>query len=166
MKRCHPDRGPPNHDYRTDLQLLHVEGVGWYQGLIYLSVQPPESTINGSDRRFNLPTASSQTGNVRFHACCANAPQPEIVHRSVWLRLLPGSCATAQQLASAAGAGRKVWNYFLDRTQQEYAAYKAGQQAVAPSLTFFSLGKESRPSGGIRSTRGYRSTALPQCATA
>ena len=41
-----------------------------------------------------------------------------------------------------AGACRRVWNYFLDRTQQEYAAYQSGARAEAPSLTFFSLGKE------------------------
>ena len=71
-----------------------------------------------------------------------NVAQSETVHRSVWLRLLPGSRATAYRLAGTAGACRRVWNYFLDRTQQEYAAYQSGARAEAPSLTFFSLGKE------------------------
>ena len=71
-----------------------------------------------------------------------NVAQSETVHRSVRLRLLPGSRATAYRLAGTAGACRRVWNYFLDRTQQEYAAYQSGARADAPGLTFFSLGKE------------------------
>ena len=62
-----------------------------------------------------------------------NVPQTEIVHRSVRLRLLPGSRAAAYQLAGTAGVGRKVWNYFLARAKQEYAAYKAGVRAEAPA---------------------------------
>ncbi len=68
--------------------------------------------------------------------------QSEIVHRSVRLRLLPESLQMAHQLAGTAGACRFVWNYFLARTQQEYAAYQAGARAQAPRVTFFSLGKD------------------------
>ncbi len=71
-----------------------------------------------------------------------NVTQPEVVHRSVRLRLLPGSGVIAHQLAGTAGACRFVWNHMLARTQQEYAAYKEGARAEALSLTFFSLGKE------------------------
>ena len=68
--------------------------------------------------------------------------QSEIIHRSVRLRLLPESLQMAHQLAGTAGACRFVWNYFLARTQQEYAAYQAGTRAQAPRVTFFSLGKD------------------------
>ena len=71
-----------------------------------------------------------------------NVAQPEIIHRSVRMRLLPESRAAAQQLAGTAGACRKVWNHFRARIEQEYADYKAGARVEAPRLTFFSLGKE------------------------
>ncbi len=71
-----------------------------------------------------------------------NVARPEIIHRSVRMRLLPESRAAAQQLAGTAGACRKVWNHFRARIEQEYADYKAGARAEAPRLTFFSLGKE------------------------
>ena len=71
----------------------------------------------------------------------AQAPS-EIIHRSVRLRLLPESLPVAYRLAGTAGACRFVWNYFLARTQQEYAAYQAGERAQAPRVTFFSLGKD------------------------
>ena len=68
--------------------------------------------------------------------------ETQTVHRSVRLRLLPESRQMAQQLAGTAGACRFVWNHFLARIQQEYAAYQAGERKQAPRVTFFSLGKE------------------------
>ncbi len=53
-----------------------------------------------------------------------NVPQPEIVHRSVRLRLLPGSRAAAQQLAGTAGACRFGWNYFLARQSHAYQCWR------------------------------------------
>ena len=74
----------------------------------------------------------------------SNVAQTEngTVHRSVRLRLLPESRAVAHQLAGTAGACRFVWNYFLARTQQEYAAYREGAREQGPQVTFFSLGQE------------------------
>ncbi len=78
----------------------------------------------------------------------SNVAQPELVHRGVRLRLLPGSRAVAYQLAGTAGAGRFVWNHFLARKQQQYRAYRCGQdykigpEPAKPQLSFFSLGKE------------------------
>ena len=88
----------------------------------------------------------------------SNVAQPELVHRGVRLRLLPGSRAVAHQLAGTAGAGtagagtagagRFVWNHFLARKQQQYRAYRCGQdykigpEPAKPQLSFFSLGKE------------------------
>ncbi len=75
-------------------------------------------------------------------------PEPETVHRSVRLRLLPESRARAHQLAGTAGACRRVWNYMLARKQQQYRAYrcwqdyKIGPEKAKPQLSFFSLGKE------------------------
>ena len=53
-----------------------------------------------------------------------NVAQPEIVHRSVRLRLWPGSRATAQQLAGTAGACRFVWNYFLAGQSHAYQCWR------------------------------------------
>ena len=68
--------------------------------------------------------------------------QAETVHRSVRLRLLPENRQVAHQLAGTAGACRFVWNHFLARTQQEYAAYREGAREQGPQVTFFSLGQE------------------------
>ena len=74
--------------------------------------------------------------------------QSEIIHRSVRLRLLPGSRAVAHQLAGTAGACRFVWNHFLARKQQQYRAYqcwqdyKIGPAPAKPQLSCFSLNKE------------------------
>ena len=64
------------------------------------------------------------------------------VHRSVRLRLLPESRAVAHQLAGTAGACRFVWNHFLARQQQEYAAFQAGDREKAPGVSAFSMYKE------------------------
>ncbi len=53
------------------LELVNTGLDAFDLGLIYLSRQAPKRTINGSERRFNLPTAPSQTGKLTFHACCA-----------------------------------------------------------------------------------------------
>ncbi len=66
----------------------------------------------------------------------------ESVHRSVRMRLLPENRKVAHQLAGTAGACRFVWNHFLARTQQEYAAYQEGAREQGPQVTFFSLGRE------------------------
>ena len=77
-----------------------------------------------------------------------NVAQPELVHRGVRLRLLPGSQAAAHQLAGTAGACRFVWNHILARKQQQYRVYrcwqdyKIGPEPAKPQLSFFSLGKE------------------------
>ena len=68
--------------------------------------------------------------------------ETQTVHRSVRLRLLPESRPVAYHLAGTAGACRFVWNHFLARIQQEYAAYQAGERKEAPRVTFFSLGQE------------------------
>ena len=72
----------------------------------------------------------------------------EAVHRSVRLRLLPGSRQKAQQLAGTAGACRFVWNHFLALKQQQYRDYRCwqdyqiGPEKPKPQLSFFSLGRE------------------------
>ena len=84
-----------------------------------------------------MPAASSITTS-----------ESEWVHRSVRLRLLPGSRAVAHQLAGTAGACRFVWNHFLARKQQQYRAYRCGQDykigpaPAKPQLSCFSLNKE------------------------
>ena len=74
-------------------------------------------------------------------ATVAQAESATVI-RSVRLRLLPETKAVAYRLAGQAGACRFVWNHFLARKQQEYAAFQAGRREQAPSLTFFSLGQE------------------------
>ncbi len=71
-----------------------------------------------------------------------NVPQPEIVHRSVRLRLLPGSRAAAQQLAGTAGACRFGWNYFLARQSHAYQCWREYRIGPRPRVSFFRLGKE------------------------
>ena len=72
----------------------------------------------------------------------------EWVHRSVRLRLLPGSRAVAHQLAGTAGACRFVWNHFLALKRQQYRDYrcwqdyKIGPEKPKPNLTFFGMGLE------------------------
>ncbi len=75
-------------------------------------------------------------------------PEPELVHRSVRLRLLPESRARAHQLAGTAGACRFVWNHFVSLKRQQYRAYrcwqdyKIGPERHKPNLTFFGMGLE------------------------
>ncbi len=68
--------------------------------------------------------------------------ETQTVHRSGRLRLLPESRPVAYHLAGTAGACRFVWNYFLARQQQEYAAYQEGDRENAPGVSAFSMYKE------------------------
>ncbi len=74
--------------FRPDLALTCVPGLFWVpladwvmrrvcrssatRAWALLHLKPPACVriIGGSDRRYDLPTAPSQTGNFAFHACC------------------------------------------------------------------------------------------------
>ncbi len=71
-----------------------------------------------------------------------NVAQTEIIHRSVRLRLLPGSPGLARQLAGTAGACRFVWNHFLARQTHLYRCWRDYRIGEKPRVSFFSLGKE------------------------
>ncbi len=84
-----------------------------------------------------------------------NATQPELVHRSVRLRLLPEGQAVVCQLAGTAGSCRFVWNHFLAQKQQEYADYKAGTREVAPNVSCYGLGQEFTVSSLVECSSKY-----------
>ena len=71
-----------------------------------------------------------------------NVTQCEVVHRSVRLRLLPGSRAVAHQMAGTAGACRFVWNHFLARQTHAYRCWQEFRIGDRPSPTRFSMYKE------------------------
>ncbi len=71
-----------------------------------------------------------------------NVAQPEIIHRSVRMRLLPESRAAAQQLAGTAGVCRFVWNHFLARQTHVYRSWRDYRIGEKLRVSFFSLGKE------------------------
>ncbi len=70
------------------------------------------------------------------------------VHRSVRVRLLPGTPAVAHQLAGTAGACRFIWNHFVALKQRQYFEYrcwqdyKIGLAKPRPNMTFFGMGTE------------------------
>ena len=71
-----------------------------------------------------------------------NVTQCEVVHRSVRLRLLPGSRAEAHQMAGTAGTCRLVWNHFLARQTHAYRCWQEFRIGDRPSPTRFSMYKE------------------------
>ncbi|MXZ40853.1 MAG: helix-turn-helix domain-containing protein [Caldilineaceae bacterium SB0666_bin_21] len=62
----------------------------------------------------------------------------------------------SNRLAGQAGACRFVWNHFLSRQQQEYAAYQEGTRPEPPNLSFYGMGCELRRCGMNRIVLGYR----------
>ena len=102
--------------------------------------------MNGDDRRFYLPTAPSQTGNLYSMPAAPNVAQPERVPPRA--AAVAGVAAAAHQLAGTAGACRMVWNHILARQQHQYRAYRCGQdykfapEKAKPQLSFFSLNKD------------------------